>query len=266
MIDRDHRTRPVEPMTGLRVSFRVAYVGTAFSGWQIQPKHRTVQGVLQKKLTFLMGREVSPVGAGRTDAGVHARGQVAHVTLVNEVEALRLERALPGLMPADIAVYGFQRETVDFHSRFSATARRYSYQMLFRRDIFQPNNWQITRGLDREAMDQAAAFFPGSHDCASFCKTSSLKDNGNVCHIDLCTFEWQEDSAIFHVRANRFLHHMVRIMMGTLMEVGRGQRPPEQITEILGARDRSQAGCMAPSEGLFLEEVYYPEYPEGEGS
>ena len=263
MNDHNERTLPVEPMTGVRVSFRVAYVGAGFSGWQFQPQHRTVQGVLKKKLSFLMGREVSPVGAGRTDTGVHARGQVAHVTLLNEEEATRLERALPGMMPADIEVYGFQRVPADFHARFSATARRYSYHLLFRREIFLPNTWQITRSIDRQAMDAAAAFFPGSHDCASFCKTSSLKDNGNVCHIDLCAFEWSTDSAIFHVRANRFLHHMVRIMVGTLVEVGRGQRSAGEIPEILEARNRSRAGLMAPSEGLFLEEVYYP---EGEGS
>ena len=257
------RTIPVDPMTGVRVSFRVAYVGTGFSGWQFQPALRTVQGVLKKKLSFLLGREVSPVGAGRTDTGVHARGQVAHVTVASEEEAARLKRALPGMMPADIEVYDFQSVTPDFHARFSAIARRYSFHLLFRRKIFQPNTWQITRSIDRQAMDTAAAFFPGSHDCASFCKTSSLKDNGNVCHIDLCAFEWSADSAIFHVRANRFLHHMVRIMVGTLVEVGRGQRPASEIPDILEARDRSRAGLMAPTEGLFLEEVYYP---EGEGS
>jgi tRNA pseudouridine38-40 synthase len=263
MIDPTDRTYPVEPISGMRVSFKVAYVGSTFSGWQFQPDQRTVQGVLNKKLSFLMGREISIVGAGRTDTGVHARGQVAHVTLINEEEVVRLERALPQLMPSDVSVFGFQRVAPHFHSRFSAIARRYSYHLLFRRDIFQPNNWQMLRRIDRMAMDQAAAFFPGTHDCASFCKTSSLKDKGNVCHIDLCTFEWSEDSAIFHVRANRFLHHMVRIMVGTLMEVGRGQRPASQIPEILEAVDRSSAGCMAPAEGLFLEEVYYP---EGEGS
>lgn len=263
MIDHKHRTYPVEPMTGVRMRFSVAYVGSGFSGWQFQPSHRTVQGVLQKKLSFLMGRDVSPVGAGRTDTGVHARGQVAHVTLLSETEAIRLERALPGLMPPDIQVFAFQRVPMDFHARFSAIARRYSFHLLLRREIFQPNTWQITRTMDRGAMDKAASYFPGSHDCASFCKTSSLKDNGNICQIDLCAFEWSEDSAIFHVQANRFLHHMVRIMVGTLVEVGRGQRPPEQIPEILKARDRSSAGYMAPPEGLFLEEVYYP---EGEGS
>ena len=116
-------------------------------------------------------------------------------------------------------------------------------------------------------MDLAARHFLGSHDCASICKTKSLKPAGNVCHIDLCAFEWLEDSAIFQIRANRFLHHMVRIMVGTMVEVGEGTRLPDDIPGILEARDRSRAGRMAPPEGLFLEEVYYPVIPtQGDGS
>ncbi len=246
---------------GLRVRFKIAYVGPGFFGWQIQPNKRTVQGVLAGKLSFLLGREVVPVGAGRTDAGVHARGQVAHLTVETQDEADRIARALPGLMPKDVSVFGVETVPLEFNSRFSAVARRYSYNLLFQKDIFQPNNWQISRKLDHEAMDQAAKYFLGSHDCASICKTKSLKDTGNVCHIDLCAFEWQTDSAMFQVRANRFLHHMVRIMVGTLVEVGEGTRHPDDIPGILEAQDRSCAGRMAPAEGLFLEEVYYPDYP-----
>jgi len=258
---------PAEPQSGVRVRFQVAYVGTGFSGWQIQPHRRTVQGVLAKKVSFLLGRDVIPVGAGRTDSGVHAQGQVAHVTVANEAEAERLKRALPGLMPDDIAISQVQMVPMDFNSRFSAVARRYSYHLLFRRDIFQPNNWQLRRPLDHQAMDLAARHFLGSHDCASICKTKSLKPAGNVCHIDLCAFEWLEDSAIFQIRANRFLHHMVRIMVGTMVEVGEGTRLPDDIPGILEARDRSRAGRMAPPEGLFLEEVYYPVIPtQGDGS
>ncbi len=258
---------PGDPLDGVRVRFRVAYVGTQFSGWQIQPDRRTVQGVLKKKISFLLGREATPIGAGRTDTGVHAQGQVAHVTVANEEEAFRMMRALAGLMPQDIAVFDVHIVPMEFSSRFSAVARRYSYHLFFGRDIFQPFNWQLHRSLDFSAMDQAAKSFLGSHDCASICKTSSLKPAGNVCHIDLCAFEWQANSAIFQVRANRFLHHMVRIMVGTIVEVGEGTRLPDDIPGILEARDRSRAGRMAPPEGLFLEEVYYPVIPpQGDGS
>ncbi len=257
--------RAVEPVCGVRMAFKVAYVGTHFSGWQIQPNRRTVQGELKRELSRLMGREVSVVGAGRTDTGVNARGQVAHVTVQTEEEASRIPRAFQGMLPADIAVSEFRRVPLEFNARFSAVARRYSYHLLFVRDIFRSLCWKQTRPLDRQAMDAAAACFLGSHDCSSFCKTASLKEAGNICHIDLCAFEWDGDSAIFHVRANRFLHHMVRTMMGTLVDVGRGRRSPDDIPGILAARDRAAAGAMAPPEGLFLEEVYYPDTPlEGE--
>lgn len=251
---------------GYRVRFKVAYCGRDFSGWQIQPDRRTVQGELKRQLSFLLGREVVPVGAGRTDAGVHARGQVAHVTVASPEEVARLQRALPGLMPVDIQISQVEPVSLEFNSRFSAEARRYRYHLLFRRDIFQTANWQILKPVDRSAMDRAARDFLGRHDFTSFCKTASLKAAGNDCTVDLCSLEWRHDSAIFQVRANRFLHHMVRIMVGTLVEIGRGQRPSGEIPEILAARDRSRAGRMAPPEGLFLEEVYYPAFPvEGEG-
>ena len=251
----------------IRVRMTVAYAGAGFFGWQIQPHKRTVQGVLKQQVSMLLGRETVPEGAGRTDRGVHAIGQVAHVKVGTKAEAERLVRALPGRMPEDIQISAVEVVDPDFHARFSAIARRYSYHLLFRRDVFNRNNWQVRGSLDRQAMDRAASHFLGEHDCASLCKTSSLKPGGNVCRLDLCAFEWQADSAIFQVRANRFLHHMVRIMVGTLFEVGRGLRQPDDIPGILEARDRSRAGRMAPPEGLFLEEVYYPVIaPQGDGS
>ncbi|PID79525.1 tRNA pseudouridine(38-40) synthase TruA [bacterium DOLZORAL124_64_63] len=259
--------RALEPVSGVRVRMTVAYVGAGFFGWQIQPDRRTVQGELKRALGRLMGREVSVVGAGRTDTGVNARGQVAHVTVANAEEAARIPRALPGMLPADMTVTDVRAVPVDFNARFSAVARRYSYHLYLGRDIFRSLCWQIAKPLDRAAMDAAAVHFRGSRDCTSLCKTASLKDDGNICVIDLCAFEWGPDSAILHVRANRFLHHMVRIMVGTLVEVGLGRRSPESIPEMLAARNRGRAGAMAPPEGLFLEKVYYPDIPcEGENA
>lgn len=242
-----------------RLRIDLAYQGRDFYGWQIQPQHRTVQGELSRQCSRLLGRQSIPVGAGRTDAGVHARGQVAHVDVANEDEAQRLIGALPKLVPADILIKDIRQVSPHFNARFSAIARRYSYRMFFGRDIFREHEWQVSFKLDRQVMDAAAATFLGTHDFSSFCRTASLKEAGNVCEVDLCAFEWQERSAIFQVRANRFLHHMVRIMVGTLAEIGRGNRPLESMGPVLAARDRSQAGCMAPAQGLFLEEVYYPD-------
>jgi len=243
----------------LCVRMKVAYVGTAYHGWQIQNGGLpTVQGVLREACSYLLGRPVMPMGAGRTDTGVHARGQVAHVRVDTEEEADRLVRALSRRLPPDIEVTEVHLTDPGFDSRRTAIARRYSYHLLLVKDIFRPFAWQLPYTLAREAMSAVAESLPGARDCSSFCKSSSLKDDGNVCQIDLCELEWAADSAIFHIRANRFLHHMVRILVGTLVEVGRGQRPADSFDAIFAARDRSEAGRMAPPEGLFLEEVYYP--------
>ncbi len=247
----------------VRVRIDLAYVGTAFHGWQLQPGLRTVQGELAAGAGRLLGRAVMPVGAGRTDAGVHARGQVAHLDLADEGEAERLARALPGKMPADMAVKAVSRVSPDFNARLSAVSRRYSYHLLAGRDIFRPHHWQLDGELDRGAMDRAAAALLGDHDFTSFCKASSLKDDGNVCRVDLCRFDWADDSAmlsaVLHVRANRFLHHMVRNIVGSLVEIGLGRRPADDMPAILAARARARAGCMAPPQGLFLEAVAYPD-------
>lgn len=242
-----------------RLRIDVAYVGSEFHGWQIQPDARSVQGDMRDGLTRLLGRVAIPVGAGRTDAGVHARGQVAHLTVNNADEVERVTRALPRLMPGDIDIKAVRRVSPSFNARHSAVARRYSYRLVQMRDIFRPHAWHIFRPIDREAMNRAAADFVGSHDFSSFCKAKSLKKDHNLCDVGHCVFDWADDSAIFHVQANRFLHHMVRVMVGTLVEIGRGERSADEIPRILADRNRSASGRMAPAQGLFLEEVLYPE-------
>ena len=244
----------------LRVRLDLAYVGTAFHGWQEQPDKRTVQGELKKGVSHLLARPVTPIGAGRTDRGVHARGQVAHLSVNGPEEFDRLQRALPTRLPNDITLKNIRVVSQDFHAIRCATSRRYQYHLFLGRDIFRPHEWQLHWPLDKEVMAAAASCLLGEYDFSSFCKSASLKDDGNVCRLDLCDFEWDGDSAIFQVRGNRFLHHMVRIMVGTLVEIGRGLRPAGQIPEILAAGDRSMAGFMAPACGLFMEEVEYPEY------
>lgn len=243
----------------LRVRIDVSYIGTDFHGWQFQPTFRSVQGELMKMVARLLGRPEAVVGAGRTDAGVHARGQVAHVGVNTLDEAERLMRALPRTAPKDIGINQVSLVSPDFHACVSATARRYSYHIFRGRDIFRPFAFKVWQTMDRAAMDQGAADLLGRHNFSSFCKRSSLRDDGNESDVQLCRFDWTEDSAIFHVRANRFLHHMVRIMVGTLLEIGNGDRPADDIPRILTACERGQAGRMAPPDGLFLENVYYPE-------
>ncbi|MCP4572307.1 MAG: tRNA pseudouridine(38-40) synthase TruA [bacterium] len=241
-----------------RLMIDLAYAGEGFLGWQIQPRERTVQGELAAACSRLLGRPVVPVGAGRTDRGVHARGQVAHLSVRTEPEVERLQRALSGVLPDDMNVSRVRRVSPDFDARRGAESRHYSYSLFLGRDLFRAFCWQVDGPLDRAVMDRAADDLLGAHDCTSFCKTRSLRESGNVCEVDVCRFDWRDDSAIFHVRANRFLHHMVRNVVGTLVEVGRGLMPADAIPAILAARDRAQAGRMAPATGLFLEEVRYP--------
>lgn len=257
-------TRPADSAE-VRLRLDLAYVGTDFFGWQIQPELRTVQGELVTALTRLLNRRIVPVGAGRTDTGVHARGQVAHLAVNCLAEAERVTRALPKLMPPDIRIRRIRRVPAEFDARLSATVRRYSYHLLESRDLFRPYCWQVDRRLDRRAMDQAAVHLIGRHDYASFCKASSLKEDGNLCTVDLCEFEWAQDSAIFHMRANRFLHHMVRNVVALLVEIGLGGRGAGEIPDIMRARRRDRAGKMAPPQGLFLEEVSYPADLQADG-
>ncbi len=244
---------------GWRVRIDLAYLGTHFHGWQAQRELRTVQGELSRLLGRLLGRSATPVAAGRTDTGVHARGQVCHVAVRNEAEAGRLGRALALLVPEDIQILAVRSVSPAFDARFSALQRRYAYHLRYQRDIFRPATaLLVDHILDRDAMDTAAEIFLGTHDFTSFCKTSSLREGSNACTVDLCHFQWEDDSAIFHVRANRFLHRMVRNLVGTLLEVGRERRAPADVAAILAARQRQRAGPTAPPHGLFLEEVSYP--------
>lgn len=243
----------------IRLRLDLAYCGSEFHGWQVQPNLRTVQGQVQEMLARLLDHEVCLNGAGRTDAGVHARGQVCHLDVASEEEAIRLEQRLQATAPPDLAVLAVRRVSPAFDARFSALARRYSYHLLWDRDVFREMTaFRVERPVDRAAMSSAAGHFQGTHDYSSFCKTGSLRESGNECTVDLCRFHWQEDSAIFHVRANRFLHHMVRNMVGTLIEIGLGSRAPDDVRVILAARDRCRAGRKAPARGLFLEDVIYP--------
>jgi tRNA pseudouridine38-40 synthase len=249
-----------ESASPMRLRIDLAYLGSPFHGWQIQPDLRTVQGEMRRACSRLLGRDACPIGAGRTDAGVHARGQVCHLDVITPREAERVSRKLAALLPREIQVKGILPVSPAFDARLSATSRRYSYHLLRRRDVFrEPYALYLPGPLDREALAAAAVHFLGTHDFTSFCKRDSLKPDDNTCRVELCRFHWEEDSTIFHVRANRFLHHMVRNLVGTLVEVGRGRRSAADMPALLAARDRTRAGRKAPAHALFLEEVSYPE-------
>ena len=240
----------------------VEYDGGPFRGWQVQPGQPTVQGALEHVLSTVLREHVPVVGSGRTDAGVHARGQVAHFVTRAPVDAYRLQRSFAGLLPEAVAVLSVEPAADDFHARYSARERRYRYRIACGpRALDRHTRWSLRptlRAADFERMNQAAGHLIGRHDFDSFCRTQSATVN-RVCTVVRArwTAEEREGDWAFEIAADRFLHGMVRAIVGTLVEVGRGARAPDDLPAILAQRDRRAAGAAAPAHGLSLERVRY---------
>lgn len=235
------------------------YDGANFAGWQIQADVRTVQGELARALRIFLKEPVCPVGSGRTDAAVHALAQVAHFHTRTDHPPRRIQQALNGLLPPDIAVLAVEEAAPDFHARYSASSKRYRYRIRTTRSALDRTRvWSLYQSLDLEPMRAACRTLLGTHSFAAFCKQDPVPNNFN-CHIIDCSWQCQGYERVFEIEANRFLRHMVRIIVGTLVEIGRGRRPPEDIASLLARGDRARAGPTAPAQGLCLVCVSYPE-------
>ena len=238
----------------------VEYVGTRFAGWQIQPGLRTVQGELRALLRRLFDQDdLLVAGAARTDAGVHARGQVATLQSDKVWDPDRLGRALNRLLPEDIAVAEAAIAEDGFHARRSARGRIYRYQIATGDHLspfLAPYAHHHRSALDVAAMAAGAAHLLGEHDFSSFRAAGDLSTS-TVKTIRRSEVAQERSVIAYTVEGNSFLQHMVRAIVGTLIEVGRGHRPPEWLAEVLRARDRAAAGPTAPARGLFLEKVLY---------
>lgn len=244
----------------------IEYDGTDFLGWQIQPEGRTVQLELEAALKTILQTDIRVTAAGRTDTGVHATGQVVHFKTTSGIACDRLMKSLNGILPADICIHAVKEMPEQFHARFSAIGRRYIYRIIRRPTALMRHcAWHVTYPLDVDAMQQACVPLIGRHDFTSFCQATSTAD-GTLC--DLRTLEWREDhdTLVLHIEANRFLHHMVRTIVGTAVDIGRGRWKPTILADMLEARDRKAAGANAPPNGLCLEQVIYPpEFDMGNG-
>ena len=244
------------------IRLRLEYDGADFKGWQVQPDQRTVQGTLETCLTSLLGHPIRAIGAGRTDAGVHALGQVANFSTFNPLPLKRIGAALNSTLPPDVAVLGVDEVPPTFHARRSARRRTYLYRIVYRRRaIGRGQAWYLRGRLNIDTMRSAAARTLGYHDFTSFCVASSEKENRN-CRVFLCMLACLKDGVHVEISADRFLRSMVRGIVGTLVQVGRGRRAPDAMDTILQARDRQYAGPNAPPHGLFLKEVTYEEPEE----
>jgi len=239
------------------IKLEIEYDGTDFHGWQVQPKLRTVQGDIQEKLKTILRHEVNLIGAGRTDVGVHALGQVANFKTDNPLETESILEGLNGLLHHDVVIKKIQEADPDFHSRYGAASRLYQYRICRRRTaLLRRYAWEVLYSLITDEMVKATENIEGEHDFSSFCVADSSKEN-NLCNVIRAAWQWDGDRLTFEIEANRFLHTMVRSLVGTLVEVARGYFSVADFVNIIKAKDRRKAGPTAPARGLYLVEVKY---------
>lgn len=243
-----------------RFFLELAYNGTSFHGWQSQPNAVAVQEVLEQALQKVFRRKVETLGCGRTDTAVHASQFFVHFDLPADLNfvAEKFLKSVNALLPTSIAVYRVIPVHADAHARFDATQRSYEYHIHYQKNPFKHNlSWQITGGLNLEAMQDAATIIKNYNDFGAFCKANA--DNfTNICNIYRSEWEETTDGLIYHISANRFLRNMVRAIVGTLVDVGRGKLGAKDMHGIIQSQNRSAAGASVPACGLFLTQIHYP--------
>jgi len=244
-----------------RIKMVIEYDGSNYHGFQIQKNAHTVQAELEQRIFELTGENISILCAGRTDAGVHALGQVIAFDTVSTIPPEKWKIALNSVLPADIRVLSSCEVKEDFHPRLNAVKKRYSY-FIYRREngqtFYRKYALCNTEQLDIKAMQEGCQLIEGRKNFKSFCASgSSVKNHERF--VSTCRLKENGPFIKMEIEANGFLYNMVRIIMGTILEVGRGDYPAQHIKEIITTRDRAMAGATAPPQGLFLVDVIYPE-------
>ena len=242
----------------MRYFIELQYDGTAYFGWQRQPNATTVQGTIEAKLSMLRGVPTEIVGAGRTDTGVNASYYVAHFDSDSEVDCSQLVYKLNKVLPPDIAILSIREVEPTKHARFDAREREYTYYITSKKSPFRRfSAWYYAVELDVEAMNEAAKRLLEYDDFTTFAKLNS-NNKTNICHISHARWESLPDGTLrFTIRADRFLRNMVRAIVGTLVDVGRGRYTVEQFDDIVRSKDLSRSSTGAPAVGLFLSDVKY---------
>lgn len=250
----------MDPSDTKRLKLTVHYDGSAFHGWQYQPDQRTVQGELEATLARLAATPRTAVGSGRTDTGVHATGQVVSVDMPARWDGPTLRKALNATLPRDIWIESAEVVTRRFHPRFDAVARSYRYDVgtdpLAASPFHRRWCWALSEGLDMDLMNALADRLPGTRSFRSFSKAGQ-PERGYVCSVARAEWSTWALGLRFHITANRFLHHMVRYLVGTMVEIGSGRRGPEDFQALLDGAPDTLTSPPAPPEGLFLTLVEY---------
>ena len=243
--------------------FVLHYDGTNFSGWQRQPDRRTVQGVFEVALSKLCAQPMTALGSGRTDAGVHARGQAVGVRVPAKWAPPAMRRALNALLPDDLWVADAHAMRDDFHARYSATARAYSYYVGTDEEAASPfrcrTEWVVRRPLDSATLARTASALVGDHRFLGFSvRGTAPEHDDHRCTVRRAEWRSRPGGLVFEIEANRFLHHMVRFLVGTMMDAALGRRPASDVDALLRADDNADVSPPAPAHALFLDRVCYP--------
>ena len=241
------------------IKLTISYDGTAYKGWQVQKNGRTVQEEIEKSIKRVFGKKHRVQAASRTDAGVHAKAQAVHFKTASSIPEGKIAIALNAALPEDIAVLRAGEVPADFHSRFDARSKHYRYHILNSRDrdpFKEKYSWRVPYELDIPLMRKEAAFLVGRHDFKSF-QARDKRERASVRRILRLAIKKNRSSVDIDIEADGFLYNMVRNIVGTLVEIGRGYLPPGSMKRILAGKDRTKAGPTAPAKGLFLIEVRY---------
>ena len=242
----------------MRFFIELSFNGNKFHGWQIQPNANTIQAELNKALSVILKDVILVVGAGRTDAGVHAKQMFAHFDFEGDVETEILLTKLNGFLPNDISVHQIFKVNDNTHARFDAVSRTYQYYITNEKNPFNKNVYLYYQRLNVDAMNLACKYLLGKQDFTSFSKLHT-QTYTNDCNVIIANWKQQRNELLFTIKADRFLRNMVRSIVGTLLEVGEGKMGPKRIKEIIAKKDRSEAGVSVPAHALFITKIEYPE-------
>lgn len=241
------------------IKLTIEYDGTNYFGWQVQPEFSSIQEEIERAIKKLTKEDIDLIGAGRTDRGVHARGQVANFMTNSSIPPEKFSYAINKYLPQDISIVKSEEVDINFHSRYDAVGKEYRYLIYnnyTRSSLLRNYTYHVPYKLDLKKMDIAKDFFLGTHDFSAFMSTgSSVEDT--VRTVYAVSLSLRDNIICFKVQGNGFLYNMVRIMVGTLIDIGSGKIEPESISSILESKDRKRAGHTAKPQGLYLEKVYY---------